>query len=638
MVGIRGREMNFKILNRLMICAGVGTVVLSVVALAPSAATAQGRTPNTPIELHDKDGDGKISADEWPRPNFSAVDQNKDGFLTPEEFSVFWNIPMPDQAAPATTTAAPSKPAPAVAAAQGKNPNAPIKNFDKNGDGKLSPDEWTKPNFTQIDQDKDGFLTPDDFAKFWGMPLPAQGAAGQAQDQPQARPGQGGGGQGGAGGQSARGAAPNPAQIFRHQDANGDGVVSRDEFRGPPPKFDSLDADGDGFLSAGELPGGAQGAGGQPGAGQACPEQPGIQADSPYIIEKNSPDCAFAGTTLFADAASVPPKIVEIDMNGQVVWQHVLPRNNTTICKKTKCKTTYGPMTPTDVTRLENGNTLIVTKFNGIFEVDRTGKVVWEYIDNKASHDVDRLPNGNTLYVRGFVQKGEDHIREVTPEGKVVWSWNGLKQYDRKPYASIEDEGWMHANAVTRMPNGNTWISLRNFDIFAEVDRAGNLVREVKLPLPGSMINPSAPRPRKQPENTFRLVCPHDPEVESNGNILIPHSCNGLLVETDSSGTRITFQKRFKMTEGIAHIRDANRLPNGNILITSGTRLVEITAQGQVIWQMKHSKLGDRPDQNKISIHSMSAGMGSRMVFAPLTGSWRGSVGHDRGRAWGRFR
>ena len=41
-------------------------------------------------------------------------------------------------------------------------------------------------------------------------------------------------------------------------------------------------------------------------------------------------------------------------------------------------------------------------------------------------------------------------------------------------------------------------------------------------------------------------------------------------------------------------IRDANRLPNGNILIASATRLVEITARGQIVWQMKRSNLGDR--------------------------------------------
>lgn len=34
------------------------------------------------------------------------------------------------------------------------------------------------PNFNAVDQNKGGFLTPDGFAKFWGMPLPAQGAAG----------------------------------------------------------------------------------------------------------------------------------------------------------------------------------------------------------------------------------------------------------------------------------------------------------------------------------------------------------------------------------------------------------------------------------------------------------------------------
>lgn len=50
-VGIRGRGMNFKKFNRLMICAGVCAVVVSVAvaAFTPRAVTAQGRTPYTTI-------------------------------------------------------------------------------------------------------------------------------------------------------------------------------------------------------------------------------------------------------------------------------------------------------------------------------------------------------------------------------------------------------------------------------------------------------------------------------------------------------------------------------------------------------------------------------------------------------------
>jgi len=61
--------------------------------------------------------------------------------------------------------------------AQGRDPNQPIKKRDKNGDGKLSPDEWHKSRkiFDKIDKDKDGFLSPEDFAKHWGVRIPKFG-------------------------------------------------------------------------------------------------------------------------------------------------------------------------------------------------------------------------------------------------------------------------------------------------------------------------------------------------------------------------------------------------------------------------------------------------------------------------------
>ena len=39
-----------------------------------------------------------------------------------------------------------------------------------------------------------------------------------------------------------------------------------------------------------------------------------------------------------------------------------------------------------------------------IFEVNRTGEIVWRLDDSKASHDVDLLSNRNTIFVRAARQ------------------------------------------------------------------------------------------------------------------------------------------------------------------------------------------------------------------------------------------
>ena len=61
-------------------------------------AYAQARDPNQPVALHDADGDGKISREEWPRQNFNLIDKNKDGFLTPDDFAQHWDVPLPGPA------------------------------------------------------------------------------------------------------------------------------------------------------------------------------------------------------------------------------------------------------------------------------------------------------------------------------------------------------------------------------------------------------------------------------------------------------------------------------------------------------------------------------------------------------------
>ena len=91
--------MSLKTLTGVLAYAMVSVTVAIVIAFAPSEVTAQGRTPYTPIKLYDKNGDGKISPNEWPKNNFKLVDKNKDGFLTPDDFAKHWGVPLPRKGA-----------------------------------------------------------------------------------------------------------------------------------------------------------------------------------------------------------------------------------------------------------------------------------------------------------------------------------------------------------------------------------------------------------------------------------------------------------------------------------------------------------------------------------------------------------
>jgi hypothetical protein len=275
----------------------------------------------------------------------------------------------------------------------------------------------------------------------------------------------------------------------------------------------------------------------------------------------------FAGTTLLSDMSDHRmPKVVEVDFDGNIVWQFRPPGSM------------QGAVL--DATKLENGHILITVRGSGIYEISRRGKVVWAHKDPEASHDADRLSNGNTLYNLGWRQKGEDVLREVDPAGKVVWSWNGLADYDRKPFAGIDSEGWMHVNAVSRLKNGNTLVSMRNFNTVAEIGPDGRVVRDWTF-------RGKDKRTGVQTRGKIKGERNHEPEILENGNMLVALRRPNRFVEFDRKTQEIVWS--WSHPGGGRELRtnrEANRLPNGNTLGSAGNKLIEIAPDGTIVWQM----------------------------------------------------
>ena len=243
-------------------------------------------------------------------------------------------------------------------------------------------------------------------------------------------------------------------------------------------------------------------------------------------------------------------------MRGEIVWEYIVPAH---------LKLYNNP--GFDVEWLPNNNILFVLPRNGVYEIDRNGTVVWSYLDEKVSHDADRLPNGNTLVVWGGGDNlGDAQVKEISPKGKIVWAWYAKEHFFKPPYKEIYTEGWTHTNAAQRLPNGNTLISLRNFNLVVEVNPQGAVGRAIG-------------------EGIFYNQ--HDPEILTNGNILVanhrePHRA----IEIEPVTGRIVWQSAGFERDN-APVRDADRLPNGNTLITGSTRIVEVTSDGEVVWQIR---------------------------------------------------
>ncbi|MBI2906993.1 MAG: aryl-sulfate sulfotransferase [Chloroflexi bacterium] len=289
---------------------------------------------------------------------------------------------------------------------------------------------------------------------------------------------------------------------------------------------------------------------------ETTPSVPRGTVDPDLLVDVYDAAKAWPGTTLLPDNHDLSrPRIIEVNMAGEIIWQYVIP---STLRQYTN--------PGFDVEPLLNNNVLFVLPRNGIYEIDRTGKVVWSHLDAKVSHDADRLPNGNTLYVYGAYDERDDaQVKEVNQKGETVWAWYARDHFNRPPFTDIYVEGWTHTNAVSRLANGNTLISLRNFDFVAEVDPSGTVVRTIG-------------------EGIFREQ--HDPVMLPNGNVLAAdHATDpNRAVEIDPAFNRIVWQ--FATAAG-RPVRDANRLPNGNTLITGSSGIVEVTPEKEVVWRLR---------------------------------------------------
>ncbi len=202
-------------------------LALALICAAPAARAEDEELPPTSqfFDELDRDGDGCVSQDEFEggSDSFRLLDKNKDGLIKPDELGL-----------PADYKPQPKKPAArgkqgGDQARGGDRLKKALERMDANKDGKISKDEFRGPPeaFDRVDRNKDGFLDEQDLG---------------GGKQPGAKPNRG----------RDRGRAQ-MAKRLRQLDTDGDGRVSRDEYRGPDAFFERLDANANGFIDADEI-------------------------------------------------------------------------------------------------------------------------------------------------------------------------------------------------------------------------------------------------------------------------------------------------------------------------------------------------------------------------------------------------
>jgi hypothetical protein len=237
-----------------------------------------------------------------------------------------------------------------------------------------------------------------------------------------------------------------------------------------------------------------------------------------------------------------------------------------------------------DVDPLPNGNLLVVSPREGrtlVYELDpETKERVWKerlpYVD---THDVDMLSEDELLVsnMRQWnetAKRSDDRIviYNLTTDS-VTWEWYYREHFPRDTNGGHNDD-WTHSNDVDVIGPDRFLLSPRNFDQVLIVNRTTGLI-ENRL---GETGNHSI---LKEQHNPDYLV-----GEDGTPTLLVADSGNNRIVEY--AYTNGTWTRTWNVgSDTLNWPRDADRLPNGNTLVTDtlNHRVMEITPNGTVVWE-----------------------------------------------------
>ena len=187
----------------------------------------------------------------------------------------------------------------------------------------------------------------------------------------------------------------------------------------------------------------------------------------------------------------------------------------------------------------------------------RNGKVVWEFHDPTGKGEISDavlLSNGNVLFAHQF------GVKLINPEKKVLW------RYDAPPGTEIHTAQPIGKDRVLYVQNGEP------AKVVVVNVVTGKNEREFVVPV----------RNPKSVHGHFRHA-----RLTEAGTLLVAHMDMGKIAEYDSTGKEL-----WSHTPGTA-TWSAERLKNGNTLITGAKLIREVNPAGATIWEFTPSDVPD---------------------------------------------
>lgn len=289
----------------------------------------------------------------------------------------------------------------------------------------------------------------------------------------------------------------------------------------------------------------------------------------------------------------LPTLVVYIDMLGRIVWYWL----SEGLEKRSGIATS----------RVENGDVLVGANAERPWiQVDLAGDEVHrgtqpEVGEGRVHHEVVRLVDGTTAVIRGWrAERAPDDLFSYdtidvfeTATETSLWTWSTLDHLPHPP-APISD--WTHANSVTVDPVGRVaYLNVRNLELILKIDMdSGEILWMLGIGDGGDFALGSG---------GWFFHC-HDPEILPGDRILVYDNGNA---RPGGNYSRAVEYELDPVTMSAVEVwqydgppgwytpnwGDADRLENGNTLITAGardgallSRVFEVAPDGTVVWSV----------------------------------------------------
>jgi hypothetical protein len=336
---------------------------------------------------------------------------------------------------------------------------------------------------------------------------------------------------------------------------------------------------------------------------------------TPMLTANDFADSVTGWTlTNIMPAQSGPALAVMYDENGLPVWYFV---HGTHADSRGDVSTEF----------LTNSVLVGPTSGEPAREVDLSGKVLWEGPANGnqaelATHYAGKTSMGNYLLnieldkavTNGSTKIDNQLLEEITPTNSTVWSW---KLFDHIPPAGNREE-LCHGNMIIDdETNGIIYYNCRFLGLF-KIDRAsGDIVWRLGGSYDTTSIGPGD-FTYSPPESQFSDT--HEPEWHDDGTLMV-YDNGGYMQNAGFGGGNTNYHSRvveyqidqtqktatrtwefpgsfdvdtwYKSSWYSPYWGDADRLSNGNILVTAptkstsaSTRIFEVTRAGKVVWEL----------------------------------------------------